>query len=73
MRYRGNGAGAITSEHSVMHAVGIDQHSRFGVTLVGAFRDCRRDGLICELRWNAIRLQQPIGMGREGEQGSAGG
>jgi hypothetical protein len=44
------GAGAITAQHRLLHPIGIDQHARLGVTLAGAFRDNRRDGLVCEIR-----------------------
>jgi hypothetical protein len=45
------GAGAIAAQRRLLHPVGIDQHAGFGVTLAGAFRDDRRDGLVCEMRF----------------------
>jgi hypothetical protein len=49
------GAGAIAAQHRLLHAVGIDQHAGLGVTLAGAFRDNRRDGLAREISRDAVR------------------
>jgi hypothetical protein len=35
----------------------FDQHAGLGVTLAGAFRDNRRNGLVCEIRGDAVRLE----------------
>jgi hypothetical protein len=43
--------------------VGIDQHAGLGVTLAGAFRDNRRDGLVCEIRGDTVRLEEALGVG----------
>ncbi len=65
------GAGAIAAQHGLLHAVGIDQHAGLGVTLAGAFRDNRRDGLVREIRGDAVRLEQALGMGVAHEKSGA--
>jgi hypothetical protein len=65
------GAGAIAAQHRLPHAVGIDQHAGLGVALAGAFCDDRRDGLVCEIRGDAVRLQQALGVGLADETGGA--
>ena len=65
------GAGAIAAQHSLLHPVGIDQHAGLGVTLAGAFRDNRRDGLVCEIRGDAVRLEQGLGVGLAHEKTGA--
>ena len=65
------GAGAIAAQHRLLHAVGIDQRGGLGVTLAGAFRDSRRDGLVREIRGDAVRLEQALGVGLADEKGGA--
>ena len=65
------GAGAIATQHRLLHAVGIDQHAGLGVTLAGAFRDNRRDGLAREIRRDAVRWQQTLGVGLAHERSGA--
>jgi hypothetical protein len=47
--------GRFAGQHGLLHSVGIDQHAGLGVTLAGAFRDIRRDGLVCEIRGDNFR------------------
>ena len=65
------GAGAVAAQHRLPHAVGIDQHAGHGVTLAGALRDNRRDGLVREIRGDAVRLEQALGMGLAHEKSGA--
>jgi hypothetical protein len=65
------GAGDVAAQYRLPHAVGIDQHAGLGVTLAGAFRDNRRDGLVRELRGDALRLEQTLGMGLAQEKSGA--
>jgi hypothetical protein len=57
------GAGVIAAQHGLLHPVGIGQHAGLGVTLAGAFRDNRRDGLVCEICGDAVRLEQALSVG----------
>jgi hypothetical protein len=65
------GTGAIAAQHRLLHTVGIGQHAGLGVTLAGAFRDNRRDGLVREIRGEAVRLEQALGMGLAHETSGA--
>jgi hypothetical protein len=65
------GAGAIAAQHGLLHPVGVDQHAGLGVTLAGAFRDNRRDGLVCEICGDAVRLEQALGVGLAHEESGA--
>ena len=65
------GAGAIAAQHRLLDAVGIDQHASLGVTLAVAFRDNRRDGLVREIRGDAVRREQALGVGLGHEKSSA--
>jgi hypothetical protein len=57
------GAGAIAAQHGLLYPIGIDQHGGLGVTLAGALRNSRHDGLVCEISGDAVRLEQALGMG----------
>jgi hypothetical protein len=65
------GAGAIAAQRGLLHPVGIDQHAGLGVTLAGAFRDNRRNGLVCEIRGDAVRLEEALGVGLAYEKSGA--
>jgi hypothetical protein len=65
------GAGAIAAQRRLLHSVGVDQHAGLGVTLAGAFRDYRRDGLVCEICGNAVHLEQALRVGLAHEKGDA--
>jgi hypothetical protein len=65
------GAGTVAAQQGVLHPVGIDQHAGLGVTLARAFLDNRRDGLVCEIRGDAVRPEQALGVGLAHEKSSA--
>ena len=64
-------SGEIAAQHRLLHAVGIDQHAGHGVTLAVAFRDNRRGGLVREIRGDAVRRQQALGVGLAHEKNDA--
>ena len=62
---------SVAAQHRLLHAVGIDQHAGLGVTLAGAFPDNRRDGLVREIRGDAVRLEQTLGVSLAHEKSGA--
>src|SRR5215469_2827170 len=67
----GMGASAITAQHRLLHSIGIDQHTGLYVTLTSAFRDNGRHRLVCEIRGDAVRLEQTLGVGLANEKSGA--
>ena len=65
------GAGAIAAQRRLLDPVGIDQHRSLDITLAGAFRDRRRNSLVCEIRGNALRLKETLCVGLAHENSCA--